>query len=81
MYETFTKCDYYLKQKPQRAESRQALDDMLKDRLSGGVFLYYFTKNLRKKQVCFSDRADILVLVDECHRSHYGLEATMKNRL
>ena len=38
LYETFTKCDYYLKQKPQRAESRQTLEDLLKDRLSGGIF-------------------------------------------
>ena len=53
LYETFTKCDYYLKQKPQRAESRQALDDMLKDRLSGGIFLYHTYKSLKKKLVCF----------------------------
>ena len=77
LYETFTKCDYYLKQKPQRAESRQALDDMLKDRLSGGVFFTTLQK-FEEETGLFSDRADILVLVDECHRSHYGLEATMK---
>ena len=29
----------------------------------------------------FSDRDDILVLVDEAHRSHYGLEATVKLNL
>ena len=77
LYETFTKCDYYLKQKPQRAESRQALDDMLKDRLSGGIFFTTLQK-FEEETGLFSDRDDILVLVDECHRSHYGLEATMK---
>ena len=77
LYETFTKCDYYLKQKPQRAESRQALDDMLKDRLSGGIFFTTLQK-FEEETGLFSDRNDILVLVDECHRSHYGLEATMK---
>ena len=77
LYETFTKCDYYLKQKPQRAESRQTLDDMLKDRLSGGIFFTTLQK-FEEETGLFSDRADILVLVDECHRSHYGLEATMK---
>ena len=29
----------------------------------------------------FSNRDDILVLVDEAHRSHYGLEATVKLNL
>lgn len=77
LYETFTKCDYYLKQKPQRAESRQALDDMLKDRLSGGIFFTTLQK-FEEETGLFSDRDDILVLVDECHRGHYGLEATMK---
>lgn len=77
LYETFTKCDYYLKQKPQRAESRQALGDMLKDRLSGGIFFTTLQK-FEEETGLFSDRDDILVLVDECHRSHYGLEATMK---
>ena len=77
LYETFTKCDYYLKQKPQRAESRQTLDDMLKDRLSGGIFFTTLQK-FEEETGLFSDRDDILVLVDECHRSHYGLEATMK---
>ena len=38
LYETFVKCDYYLKQHPQKAESRQSLDEMLKDRISGGIF-------------------------------------------
>ena len=77
LYETFTKCDYYLKQKPQRAESRQALDDLLKNRLSGGIFFTTLQK-FEEETGLFSDRDDILVLVDECHRSHYGLEATMK---
>ena len=77
LYETFAKCDYYLKQKPQRAESRQALEEMLKDRASGGIFFTTLQK-FEEETGLFSDRDDILVLVDECHRSHYGLEATMK---
>lgn len=77
LYETFAKCDYYLKQKPQRAESRYALEEMLKDRASGGIFFTTLQK-FEEETGLFSDRDDILVLVDECHRSHYGLEATMK---
>ena len=77
LYETFAKCDYYLKQKPQKAESRKSLDEMLKDRISGGIFFTTLQK-FEEETGLFSDRNDILVLVDECHRSHYGLEATMK---
>ncbi len=77
LYETFLKCDYYLKQTPKRAESRKELDDMLKDRISGGVFFTTLQK-FEEETGLFTDREDIIVLVDECHRSHYGLEATMK---
>lgn len=77
LYETFSKCDYYLKQKPQKAESRLSLEEMLKDRISGGIFFTTLQK-FEEETGLFTDRNDILVLVDECHRSHYGLESTMK---
>lgn len=77
LYETFVKCDYYLKQTPRKAESRQSLDDMLKGRISGGIFFTTLQK-FEEETGLFTDRNDILVLVDECHRSHYGLEASMK---
>lgn len=77
LYETFLKCDYYLKQKPVKAESRQSLDDMLKGRIAGGIFFTTLQK-FEEETGLFTDRDDILVLVDEAHRSHYGLEATIK---
>ena len=77
LYKTFVKCDYYLKQKPQKAESRQSLDEMLKNRISGGIFFTTLQK-FEEETGLFTNRNDILVLVDECHRSHYGLEASMK---
>ena len=77
LYETFVKCSYYLKQTPQKAESRKSLDDMLKNRMSGGIFFTTLQK-FAEETGLFTDRDDILVLVDEAHRSHYGLEATVK---
>lgn len=77
LYETFIKCSYYLKQTPQKAESRKSLDEMLKNRMSGGIFFTTLQK-FAEETGLFTDRDDILVLVDEAHRSHYGLEATMK---
>ncbi len=42
--------------------------------------VYSFTtlQKFEEETGLFTDRNDILVLVDECHRSHYGLEASMK---
>lgn len=77
LYETFIKCDNYLKQKAKRAESRTDLENLLRDRVSGGIFFTTLQK-FEEESGLFSDRNDILVLVDEAHRSHYGLEATMK---
>ena len=77
LYDTFVKCDYYLKQKPRQAFSRQDLDEMLKDRAAGGIFFTTLQK-FEEETGLFTDRKDILVLVDEAHRSHYGLEASIK---
>ena len=77
LYETFIKCDNYLKQKAKRAESRTDLENLLRDRVYGGIFFTTLQK-FEEESGLFSDRNDILVLVDEAHRSHYGLEATMK---
>lgn len=77
LFETFVKCDDYLKQKAKRAESRSDLDNLLRDRVSGGIFFTTLQK-FEEESGLFTDRNDILVLVDEAHRSHYGLEATMK---
>lgn len=77
LYDTFVKCDSYLKQKAKRAESRTDLENLLRDRESGGIFFTTLQK-FEEETGLFSDRNDILVLVDEAHRSHYGLEATMK---
>ena len=80
LYETFYKCSEFLKQKPVQADTRSDLKELLKDRLAGGVFFTTLQK-FEEESGLFSDRDDILVLVDEAHRSHYGLEATMKLNL
>ncbi len=80
LYETFYKCSEFLKQKPVQADTRSDLIELLKDRVAGGVFFTTLQK-FEEESGLFSDRNDILVLVDEAHRSHYGLEATMKLNL
>ena len=77
LYETFTKCSNYLKQDPVQIENREDLNDKLDNRKSGGIFFTTLQK-FEEETGLFSKRDDILVLVDEAHRSHYGIEATIK---
>lgn len=77
LFTTFAKCSEYLKQEPVQIENRQDLNDKLDGRKSGGIFFTTLQK-FEEETGVFSDRDDILVLVDEAHRSHYGLDATIK---
>lgn len=77
LFTTFAKCSDYLKQEPVQIENRKDLEEKLEGRKSGGIF---FTTLQKFEEVTglFSEREDILVAVDEAHRSHYGLDATIK---
>ena len=77
LFTTFAKCSDYLKQEPVQIENRQDLNDKLEGRKSGGIFFTTLQK-FEEETGVFSRRDDILVLVDEAHRSHYGLDATIK---
>ena len=77
LFTTFAKCSNYLKQEPVQIENRQDLNDKLEGRKSGGIFFTTLQK-FEEETGVFSNRDDILVLVDEAHRSHYGLDATIK---
>lgn len=77
LFTTFAKCSGYLKQDPVQIESREDLNEKLNARKSGGIFFTTLQK-FEEEMGVFSQRDDILVLVDEAHRSHYGLDATIK---
>ncbi len=77
LFTTFAKCSTYLKQEPVQIESREDLNEKLNARKSGGIFFTTLQK-FEEEMGVFSRRDDILVLVDEAHRSHYGLDATIK---
>lgn len=77
LFNTFSQCSEFLKQKPVQIESRADLNDKLENRVSGGIFFTTLQK-FEEETGIFSKRDDILVLVDEAHRSHYGIDATMK---
>ncbi len=77
LFTTFAKCSEYLKQEPMQIESREDLAEKLEGRKSGGIFFTTLQK-FEEETGLFSQRDDILVAVDEAHRSHYGLDATIK---
>ena len=77
LFTTFAKCSEYLKQSPVQIESREDLQEKLENRVSGGIFFTTLQK-FEEETGLFSKRDDILVLVDEAHRSHYGIDATIK---
>lgn len=77
LFTTFAKCSEYLKQSPIQIESREDLQEKLENRVSGGIFFTTLQK-FEEETGLFSNRDDILVLVDEAHRSHYGIDATIK---
>lgn len=77
LFTTFAKCSEYLKQSPVQIENREDLQEKLENRVSGGIFFTTLQK-FEEKTGLFSKRDDILVLVDEAHRSHYGIDATIK---
>ncbi len=59
-----------LRQDPVKAESREHLAELL-DRASGGVIfttIHKFTESQKK----ISERANVVVMADEAHRSQYG---------
>ncbi|HEX8916268.1 MAG TPA: type I restriction endonuclease subunit R [Humisphaera sp.] len=70
LFDTFAMGRDLLRQEPVRADSRAHLKDLL-DRASGGVVfttIHKFTEAHGK----ISERANIVVMADEAHRSQYG---------
>ncbi len=77
LFSTFAKCSSYLKQDPVQIENRKDLEEKLEGRKSGGIFFTTLQK-FEEETGLFSERDNIIVAVDEAHRSHYGLEAIIK---
>ncbi len=77
LYSTFTKSKDYLNNSIEQATSVKHLKELL-DRVSGGIIfstLQKFRGDDDSSLIeCLSDRNDIIVIADEAHRSHYGVD-------
>ena len=76
LYKTFSETISYLNNSIEQASSSNDLKEKL-HRQSGGIIfstVQKFTGDDRGLMDCLSERDDIIVIVDEAHRSHYGMD-------
>jgi type I restriction enzyme R subunit len=73
-----------LREQPQQARTRQELRELLENRPSGGIIFATIQKFMPGEDEdifpMLSDRRNIVVIVDEAHRTQYGFEAKLKLR-
>ncbi|WP_076586743.1 type I restriction endonuclease subunit R [Vibrio ostreicida] len=81
LYNTFGMAQETLKQIPQQADDRDALRELLLNRQSGGIIFTTIQKFAlladETKHPVLSERANIVVVSDEAHRSQYGNKSKM----
>ena len=71
LYGTFSSAHEFLRQKPIQAESRQDVKEILDNRKTGGV-IFSTIQKFEEETGLLSDRHNIIVMVDEAHRTQYG---------
>lgn len=72
LYGQFAKCEQFLRQKPQQAENRQHVKELLAGRLANGI-IFTTIQKFEESAEPLSERRNIIVMTDEAHRSQYGL--------
>lgn len=72
LYGQFSRAAKFLRQQPIQAKSRQHLKELLKDRVSNGIFFSTMQKFAESDEP-LTFRDDVIVIADEAHRSQYGL--------
>lgn len=73
LFRQFSKCSDFLRQIPIQAKSREHLQELLSGRQANGI-IFTTMQKFEEMQSSLSDRRDIIVMVDEAHRSQYGLQ-------
>lgn len=73
LYEQFVKCKEFLRQTPIQAESKENLRELLNNKVANGI-IFTTIQKFDEYEESFTDRDDVIVIVDEAHRSQYGFE-------
>ena len=79
LYNQFSKCSDFLRQKPQQAESRKHLKELLLNRKANGI-IFTTMQKFEESNEPLSDRKNIVVMADEAHRGQYGLVEKYKTK-
>lgn len=77
LYTTFSSASEYLRTTPVKVESRKDLIDTLSKIKESGI-IFTTIQKIDKDNIIPNKRENIIVISDEAHRSHYGLEETVK---
>ena len=77
LYTTFSCASEYLRTTPVKVESRKDLIDTLSKIKESGI-IFTTIQKIDKDNIIPNKRENIIVISDEAHRSHYGLEETVK---
>ena len=83
LFGTFSMCQDLIRQRPEQANSREDLQKIL-SRSSGGVVFTTIQKFSpdagTSTYPVLTDRRNVIVIVDEAHRSQYGFKAKMDSK-
>ncbi|MGG3677449.1 MULTISPECIES: type I restriction endonuclease subunit R [Heyndrickxia] len=72
---TFSGASDFLRQTPIQAESRSHIKDLLANRQTGGI-IFSTIQKFEEETGLLSERENIIVMVDEAHRTQYGVDPT-----
>lgn len=81
LFTTFSRSKPLLRQTPKQAHTRQELRELLSVEAGGIVFttIQKFAPEVKGDQMpVLTDRRNVIVIVDEAHRSQYGFAAEMR---
>ena len=83
LFTTFSMCKDLIRQTPERANSREDLQNIL-NRASGGVVFTTIQKFAPEENQStypvLTDRRNVVVIADEAHRSQYGFKAKVDSK-
>ncbi|MCE9654720.1 type I restriction endonuclease subunit R [Clostridium celatum] len=73
LFNTFGSAHDFLRQKPIKADSRADVKAILDNRKTGGV-IFSTIQKFEEETGLLSERRNIIVMVDEAHRTQYGMD-------
>lgn len=73
LFAQFSKCAEFLRQTPVQARSRADLAQQITSRRANGI-IFTTMQKFEEEASAFSERENVVVMVDEAHRGQYGFE-------